>query len=151
MLGDLIREYLELAPESPSYLRWRKTAGRRGIQGQPALCTIRSDGYMKGKLKRRALSSHRAVFFLVHGYLPEEVDHIDRCKTNNRPDNLRAANRSSNCHNKGFKGFNWDLKAGKYRVRVNVTPDKRVTVGYYEDALTARAEYLRFKNKHNLI
>lgn len=40
------------------------------------------------------------IFILHHGYRPEIVDHIDRDKSNDRIENLRAADRFTNARNK---------------------------------------------------
>ncbi|WMX18800.1 hypothetical protein [Escherichia phage vB_EcoP_PAS7] len=150
MTEELIREYLALDPSSPTNLKWIKTSGSRvklgSVQGY-----LNSHGYVKVKLKGKALSLHRAVFLLHYGYLPYEVDHVNRDKTDNRPDNLRAATRSSNCHNKNCTGFNFDKKSQKFRVRVQVTTTKRITVGWYDSPFEARAAYLTFKTANNLI
>lgn len=46
---------------------------------------------------------HTLVFRHYHGTIPPgfEVDHADRDKLNNRPDNLRAVTPSENCGNRG--------------------------------------------------
>jgi hypothetical protein len=58
---------------------------------------------------------HRVVFLYHHGYMPDEVDHIDLNRSNNRIENLREANRNQNNFNKtkqsnntsGHKGVRW--------------------------------------------
>jgi hypothetical protein len=42
----------------------------------------------------------RIVFMMVHGYMPEEVDHINRNRMDDRPSNLRAATVSQNRANR---------------------------------------------------
>ena len=43
------------------------------------------------------VSAHRIVFAMTHGRWPEmEVDHIDGCRTNNRPENLREISHYEN-------------------------------------------------------
>lgn len=150
MTEELIREYLALDSSSPTNLKWIKPSGRRVELGH-VKGYLNSYGYVKVKIKGRAVSVHRAVFLLQHGYFPKEVDHINRDKTDNRPENLRAATRSSNCHNKNYVGFNFDKKSQKFRVRVQVTSSKRITVGWYGSAFEARAAYLAFKTSNNFI
>ncbi len=50
--------------------------------------------------KRFKLWKHRLVFFLVYGRFPEEIDHINGIKTDNRIENLREVNGSENCRNR---------------------------------------------------
>lgn len=150
MTEELIREYLALDSSSPTNLKWIKPSGRRVELGH-VKGYLNSYGYVKAKIKGKAVSLHRAVFLLHYGYFPKEVDHINRDKTDNRPDNLRAATRSSNCHNKNYVGFNFDKKSQKFRVRVQVTANERITVGWYDSAFEARAAYLTFKTSNNFI
>lgn len=150
MTEELIREYFALDPSSPTYLKLVKRSGARGKVG-PVVGYTNSYGYIKTKLHGKHLSVHRVVFLLAYGYMSAEVDHINRIKTDNRPDNLRAATRSANCHNKAYTGFDFDKKSQKFRVRVQLTTSKRVNVGWYDTALEARAAYLTFKTANNLI
>ena len=46
------------------------------------------------------LLSHRMVFYLYNGFLPEHVDHIDNDPSNNHPSNLRAATPKQNSRNR---------------------------------------------------
>lgn len=56
-------------------------------------------GYLYVTLNYKQYRQHRVIFFLKYGYWPDLVDHIDRDRLNNRPDNLRDATASENQHN----------------------------------------------------
>lgn len=81
------------------YGRWvRDCKGKRADKPK-------SQGYSRVRLvldgKRQIFSTHRIVFKMAHGFDPlPEVDHIDRDRMNNRPSNLRAVDRSTNCRNR---------------------------------------------------
>lgn len=51
--------------------------------------------------KRFKVLVHRLIFLMHHGYLPENVDHINGNKTDNRIENLRAATATQNKYNRG--------------------------------------------------
>lgn len=60
--------------------------------------------------------AHRLIFFLREGYLPENVDHINGIRDDNRWCNLRQATNSSNQLNRHVKvGKDKDLPVGVYR------------------------------------
>ena len=70
----------------------------------------------------------------MEGYFPEEVDHKNRIKTDNRWSNLRAADRSLNCTNTGLRhdnqtgvrglSFNDATKYKKWTVRMQRNKQK---------------------------
>ena len=51
---------------------------------------------------RRTAYVHRMVYEAFKGEIPEgmEIDHIDRNRCNNNPDNLRVVTKSENCKNR---------------------------------------------------
>ena len=83
-------------------------------------------GYKSIVLFGRRVLEHRVVYALHNGSWPKIVDHIDRVKTNNRPDNLREANHSTNNQNRNsrkgasskFLGVFWDSQRGKWRAEI---------------------------------
>lgn len=62
-------------------------------------------GYWVVGVDKQVIANHRVVVAMVDGKWPtEDVDHIDRNKQNNRPNNLRAASRSENIVNAAAEG-----------------------------------------------
>lgn len=81
-----------------------KFEGRRADLG-----TYPMNGYRRVRMSLGAsnftVSAHRVVFALVHGRWPtHEIDHIDRCRTNNAPSNLRDVPHTVNLRNRGARG-----------------------------------------------
>lgn len=73
-------------------------------------------GYRVVKFHNKAYKVHQIVCRAFNGLAPagkSEVDHIDRCKTNNTPSNLRWASRKENNDNTGRV----DESVAKYTVR----------------------------------
>ena len=73
------------------------------------------------------LLAHRLHWFMVHGEIPNELDHRDRDKRNNRIENLRLATSSQNKRNMKFKnttsefqGVCWHGKGRKWMARIQV-------------------------------
>lgn len=57
---------------------------------------------------------HRIIFLMENNYLPEQVDHIDRNRSNNKIENLREASASQNCFNIGLQVNNNSGVTGVY-------------------------------------
>ena len=93
--------------------------------GRPALCTLRADGYLWGRVKGKLLLAHRAAWATTHGYWPGIIDHINRVRTLNRIDNLREVEAEMNCANTittgqgraGFRGVGFLPSANKFVAR----------------------------------
>lgn len=61
---------------------------------------IDRDGYLRIKIKGKIYLSHRLIFAMFNGKLPkEEIDHINRIRTDNRIENLREVDRLTNVKN----------------------------------------------------
>ena len=56
----------------------------------------------KGYFVTRGYLLHRIIFGLHHGWLPHEIDHIDRNPQNNSIENLRASSPILNATNRGL-------------------------------------------------
>lgn len=109
-------------------------------------------GGMYHEGKKIYVRAHQFAFFSIYGYLPECIDHIDENKSNNRIDNLRAANKRLNGYNRSksvgyrFNGFSYvasividgvNTHLGSYR-----TPDE--AKNSYE---TKKAELIKMTTK----
>ncbi|TNE46886.1 MAG: HNH endonuclease [Sphingomonadales bacterium] len=112
--------------------------------GNPALNCLNGHGYLHGNFMGKNMPAHVAAWAIYHGAFPEQqIDHINRIRTDNRISNLRDVSHISNCKNTsisrknttGIKGVYAD-KSG-FIVRVG-----KEYIGHYknlDDAAMARA------------
>lgn len=107
------------------HIYWKVTLGTRAIKGNRA-GKLRKDGYFDVGLKGKYYLVHRVIFYLVNGYLPEIVDHIDHNRSNNLINNLREADfcknvwnsrKTSNEKSTSHKGIRL-TKNGKFEARI---------------------------------
>lgn len=97
---------------------------------------------------------HRLIWGLFNDDIPDLIDHIDRDKLNNKIENLRASDKSSNAFNSylradnksGFKGVYLRKDNGKWEVRHG-----NKYKGYYdtyEDAVKVKTNLLERDEIH---
>ena len=80
----------------------------------------------------------------VHGFFPEEVDHINHSRTDNRLINLRETDRSGNAKNiskplnnvSGIMGVSWTKRIGKRKSKWEVRACGKF-LGYFDDFFEA--------------
>jgi len=71
--------------------------------------------------------AHRLAWLYVHGeWPPEQLDHINGQRDDNRVENLRSATRAENAGNSkrradntsGFKGVYWNAQRSKWQAKI---------------------------------
>ena len=132
---ERLKELLHYDPETGVFT-WRG-GGRAGAQAG----SKNFNGYWTLKILGQEYKAHRIAFLYMTGeFPPEETDHINRIKDDNRWINLRAVSKSENQKNmpvrkdstSGCPGVNWDAPHNKWRVRL-VHNSVRVELGFYTD------------------
>ncbi len=58
--------------------------------------------YISVSIAGERYAAHRAAWVYMTGEQPLEIDHINRCKHDNRWKNLRSVTRRVNCLNRGY-------------------------------------------------
>ncbi len=131
------RGTLEYDPKTGIFTRFVKKSGLYKEAGG-----VGSRGYRRISIrlngKRRRLSAHRLAWFMVHGELPNVIDHIDGDKLNNAIKNLRSCNQHQNMQNtgkrsdntSGYKGVSWS-KTNKKWVSLIRYDGKQVYLGVF--------------------
>lgn len=101
-----------------------------------------SHGYLSVAVGGKAYLAHRLAWFYVHGEWPEQIDHIDRDRHNNRIANLRSCTNQENNWNKvGATGATWSARRQRWVAKIGHN-SKTHTLGYFATLDEARACYL---------
>lgn len=136
---DLLKSLLTYDPNTGVFT-WRVNCGTRARAGNLAGC-VAGDGYIQIKIRGCKYYAHRLAWLYTYGVWPaDQLDHINRVKTDNRIANLRTATAAENNQNRGYAGVHWCAARRKWRVRICVNK-KSISVGSYanhNDAISAR-------------
>lgn len=139
---------------------WRKARQRITIDSIAG--NIRKDGYIKIVINRKFYQAHRLAWLYMYGYMPpEQIDHINHIRTDNRICNLRAVSRQENGKNQskpitnksGHSGVCWHKKINKWNVQIGINK-KQIYLGMFDninDAIAARKQaeiYYGFHENH---
>ena len=123
----------------------RKPRGRANI-GDP-MGTPQPNGYSQVMISRKRYYLHQLVYLYHHGYIPREIDHADRDKSNNRIENLRESNRSQNMWNKdigssasGYRGVIYLADRDRWKAYIN-HDGKQIHIGHFKDKHSAARAY----------
>jgi hypothetical protein len=135
-LSKRFNEVLELRD---GVLHWKVTLSNVAQAGKVAGCQS-TNTYGAVMVDGVSHCAHRVIFCMHHGYMPEQVDHIDGNRKNNAIENLRPATNALNCLNKGVQSNNklgiknvcWSKQNKKWFVQVSVK-GKRVVSKFFDD------------------
>lgn len=126
---------------------WKQA--RRGVMVGAKAGTACAHGYVEVMINQNRHYAHRLAWLYVTGHWPqEEIDHINRVKSDNRLVNLRSVTRIQNSENRpknsnntsGFKGVYLHKPSGRWRAEIQRN-HKRRAIGYFETPEDASAAY----------
>ena len=142
-----LREVLVYDPTSGVFT-WRVARGRApagAVAGQRSRY-----GYTAIRVDRVLYAAHRLAWLYVHSvWPPDEIDHRDGVRNNNRLNNLRAATRGENMQNvvsprDGMQGTFFRADRGRWKASIKI--NQRAThLGFFDTEVEARHAYLRAK------
>ena len=101
---------------------------------------------LKGKLR-----AHHFAWYMVYGNVDfEQIDHINRNRSDNRIKNLRNVTNHENQFNTNAKGYYWDKSKKKWRAAIRINYDQ-FHLGFFDIEEDARNAYLEAKEKYHII
>ena len=150
-----LREMLHYS-EGTGVFVWLKAPGRNfKYRGKPA-GYLGPDGYLYIGIDRAIYLAHRLAWFYVFDKWPDEqIDHVNRSKSDNKLSNLREANTVQNGHNvglqsrntSGVRGVDWRPDRARWRARLMVGKTD-LSLGNFSDFFEAVCARKSAEHRH---
>ena len=122
---------------------------------------LESNGYIRASVNKAKYGCHRLAWLYVYGFMPNQIDHINGVRSDNRISNLRDVTSAENNKNmklrsdnvSGAYGVNFIKSRNRWQTRIT-TKGQTKHIGYFpckQDAILARKkaeEELGFSMRH---
>lgn len=142
-----LKELFNYNPEIGNLVR-RKTVSNNTKKGDIAGSLNKHIGYLEVSICKNSFLAHRLIWKLVNNEEPEQIDHINHIREDNRLCNLRAATNQINCRNRSLQTNNTSgvsgvgFKSNRWVSRIKVD-GKEIYLGRFrnkEDAVKTRKD-----------
>lgn len=149
---ERLKELLHYDEETGLFTRKTKVANR--IAGSIAGAK-HNKGYVQIMIDCENYLAHRLAWFYVYGEWPKnQIDHINRIKTDNKIQNLRDVDNSKNQHNIGIRSHNSSGVTGVYQsskskkwIATIELNNKKHCLGTYRSLNEAKSARQEFEKK----
>lgn len=147
LTAEYLRSILDYEPETGIFTRKVRTAAR--VKVGDVAGSLDGGGYLQIRVQSQRYRAHRLAWLYVYGAWPkDQLDHINRIRTDNRIANLREASHKQNNQNKskqsnntsGHPGIYRHKRISKWRAQIKHN-QKHISLGYFEnleEAIAAR-------------
>jgi len=151
---EQLQDVLEYNPETGVFT-WKIRAAQNVRIGDVA-GQITSKGYVRIKILGKQYMAHRLAWLYVHGgFMPDQADHINGVRDDNRIANLRNATHAENMMNRrvqsnnesGYPGVHWASRKGKWRADC-AAYGRRKYLGMFATAELAFEAYQAYSIQH---
>ena len=148
-------ELFRYDPNSGDLIRRVNAAGN--ARAGDKVCRRNGNGYFRVTHNYKPYYVHRIIWLMVHGdWPPNEIDHVNQNRSDNRIENLRAVDHANNNHNQtlrntntsGIMGVNWSNQRNKWVVYI-YTDARKKHLGYFIDFFEAVCARKSAENKFN--
>lgn len=158
IIAARVRELLHYDPATGVFTRKIRLAQRHkvGDRADFLITGGNNEGYCRVSFDSKRYLAHRVAWLYVYGKWPElDIDHINGDKVDNRLENLRDVDRSTNLQNQrrarkdnksGLLGVTTFIPSKKWRASVHMN-GKRIHVGLYDSPEEAHQAYLVAKRQ----
>ena len=156
-MKELTQEYLksilDYNPDTGIFV-WKER--RKSNQKKGKVAGTPSNGYIRISINFKKFRAHRLAFLYMEGRFPEEVDHINGVRDDNRWINLRNVSKSINQRNSklrknntsGISGVFWCKRTKKWRSCIKLN-GKYKYLGYFTDFFEACCARKSAEVEHN--
>lgn len=147
--ADRLRELVDYDPETGVF-RWKYRKSIRVKKVGAIAGGVGSKGYWQIRIDGQLFYAHRLACRWMTGKWPQEIDHANRNKLDNRWANLRICSRPENHYNRlaqannssGFKGVTFNKRLGKWAAQINAEC-KHINLGLFATIEEANEAYRR--------
>jgi hypothetical protein len=142
MNQERLKELLTYDSDTGDFF-WNVNKSRVAKKGQKCSGKSISTGYLRIGIDGKRYLAHRLAWLYVHGKFPKnDLDHINRIRTDNRLCNLRDATRAENLQNRSnVKGVYWHKRAKKWLAQIKANK-KHYYLGLHGSFEEARQAYI---------
>ena len=146
-----LKEVLHYCPETGVFTRLVSTGNARA--GEAAGNVNKVSGYLQIRIDFKLYQAHRLAWLYVHGeFPPNDLDHINRVRSDNRIGNLRLSTRAENLQNQsmrsnntsGHVGVSWYKRDQKWLAQIKINY-KTINLGFFTDLTEAISAYASAK------
>lgn len=150
--ANILREILSY-DEATGEFRWREDFSRKVKAGDRA-GAVSEQGYVRIGIWGTQYRAHRLAWLYVHGeWPPQQIDHINNDRRDNRISNLRLATSEINAQNRrtalpgNSSGLLGVSASGKRYVASISHMGKNNYLGRFDDPAEAHAAYVKAKRQ----
>jgi len=154
----LLRKYFHYNPTTGEVHRIVRTTRVGNEKKIFKLCKTYSGGYLRTSIHNKHILNHRLAWIYTYGEEPEEIDHINHIKDDNRLVNLRNVTREENNRNtslrknstSGYVGVCYNKVNGTWLAQVQYKGNRvlRKTYKTKAEAITARKKCIKALGFH---